>query len=114
MTSQDFIDAGYARWDPPKYENCITDIFQKCIKDENNNKKYFITVERWDYSSIANSRHIPIRFEASVQLTHKATGEVVNIDCLSGWSIEDMEKYYEDQWNTGWYKYYEVSYEEIY
>lgn len=107
MTSEELIKAGYKRFDPPRFEECITDMYQKCIRDENGNRKYFITFERWDYSPISNGRNIPIRFECSVQFTHKATGETVNIDCLSGWNLEDIERYYEDQWNTGWYNYYE-------
>ena len=95
VTKEKLIAAGYNRYDPPRFEDCITDIFQKCIRDKDNNKQYYITCERWDYSNISNGRNIPVRYEWSVQLTHKETGEVVNIDCLSGWSIEDVEKYYE-------------------
>ena len=47
-----------------------------------------------------------VRYDASVQFCHK-NNETVNIDCLDGWSIPDMEKFYEDLWNTGWFEYYE-------
>ena len=109
QTNEEFIKAGYKRFDPPRYEDCVTDLFQKCIRDEDGNKEYFITVERWDYSPISNGRNIPVRYDWTVQLTHKNTRETVNIDCLSGWTIEDAEKFYEDLWNTGWFEYYEYS-----
>ena len=108
QTNEDFLAAGYTRWDPPGYEECVTDIFQKCVYDEDGYKKYFITVERWDYSPVAKPhRPVPIRYEWSVQFVHKPTGETVNIDCLNGWEIEEAEAFYEDLWRTGWFYYYD-------
>lgn len=105
ITKEMLIKAGYNRFDPPSFKDCVTDLFQKCVRDKDGNKKYYINVERWDYSPISDGRYIPIMYQWSVQFIHKGSGETVNIDCLSGWSIEDAEKYYEDQWNTGWYEY---------
>ena len=102
MTNEELINAGYTRYDPTPYHECETDLFQKCIRDEKG-KKYYINVNRWDYSKY-NVYYI--RYDASVQFCHK-NNETVNVDCLDGWSIPDMEKFYEDLWNTGWFKYYE-------
>ena len=111
LTNEDFEKAGYTRYDPPPIHDCVTDLWQKWFTDDIG-KRYAITAERWDFSRYGS--HVDYNFEWSVQFRHKDTRNHVDIDCLSGWSIKDMEKYYEDQWNTGWYKYYEVSYEEIY
>lgn len=105
MTKEDFIKAGYHRFDPPPYENCISDMFQKCFRDDKG-KKYFITVERWDYTPVARGRDIPVSYNFVVQFVHK-NGGTIDVSCFSGWDIESAEKYYEDMWNTGWFEYYE-------
>lgn len=107
MNNEDFINAGYVRFDPPPYENCITDMFQKCFRDENGKRKYFITVERWDYTPIARGRDIPISYNFTVQFEHKDSDGTVNMDCFSGWTIEGVEKFFDDMWRTGWFKYYD-------
>lgn len=107
MTKEDLINAGYTRYDPPRFKDCVTDIFQKCIKDDIG-KRYFITVERWDYSGIsAQGAAISPHFQWWNQMTYKSNGETVEIECFHGWSIEDAEKFYADLWRTGWFKYYE-------
>ena len=105
MTGQDFIDAGYTRWDPVLNADCVTDLYQKWFKDDNG-KRYAITVERWDFNRISPLKQKP-KFQWSVQFNNKSNGETVDITCLHGWSIEDAEKFYADLWNTGWFKYYE-------
>lgn len=105
MTGQDFIDAGYTRWEPVMHKDCVTDLYQKWFKDDYG-KRYAITVECWDFSRLSANIKSP-RFEWSVQFTHKQTNETVDIECLHGWSIKDAEKFYADLWKTGWFKYYE-------
>ena len=112
MTKEDFKNAGYIRFEPPPYENCITDMFQKCFTDEEGNKLYFITVERWDYTPVApRGQHIPISYNFTVQFnTHD--NRTLNIDCFDGYDIESAEKFYADMWNTGWFKMFERKYHE--
>lgn len=108
MTNQEFLDAGYARFNPPPYEDCITDMYQKCIYDENRNKKYFITVERWDYTPVSNGRKIPVHYNFSVQFQYKLGG-TVQMDCFSeGWTVEKVEEYFEYIFGTGIFEYYEM------
>lgn len=104
MDNQDLIDAGYQRFDPPSYYECVTDLFEKCIRDDKG-KKYFIHVYVWDFSMYEK---IPtgIRFESEVDLTLNNDNSV-QIKMLDGWTIEQMEQYYRDIWDTGMYKYYE-------
>jgi len=104
LTNEDFKNAGYTRYDPPRFhDDCVTDLWQKWFKDDIG-KRYAITVERWDFSKFGRS---DTGFEWSVQFTHEDTRNSVNIDCLSGWGIEDAEEFYAAQWATGLYDYYE-------
>lgn len=107
MDKQDFIDAGYQRFAPPPYNECATDLFEKCIRDDKG-KKYFIHVYVWDFSMYEK---IPtgIRFESEVNLVlNDGNDNYVQIKMLNGWhTIEEMEQYYRNVWDTGMYKYYE-------
>ena len=104
MNKQDFIDAGYQRFNPPPYNECVTDLFEKCIRD-NKGKRYFIHVYVWDFSMYEK---IPtgFRFESEVNLTLNNDNDI-QIKMLDGWTIEEMEQYYRNIWDTGMYKYYE-------
>lgn len=104
MTNQELLDAGYKRWAPSPYREFETDMFEKCVRDEKG-KKYFIHISRWDFTQLDNQ--VNVRYDSTVQFTHK-NGEVVNVDGLNGWDLQELEKFYEDLWNTGWFKYYEV------
>ena len=107
MINQDLIDAGYKRWEPAPYEkeNCVTDLFQKCITDDVG-KKYFINVKRWDFSIYSGRPEDSNRFEATVQFDRK-DDITINLDILNPKSVEEVEKVYAEAWETGVYKYYE-------
>lgn len=105
MTREELIEAGYERFDPAPISNeCITDLYQKCIKDDVG-KRYYISVNRWDFSNFGKEN--PIGYETEVQFRHKETGQHTDIVCLDGWSVSDMEKYYADLWYTGMFRYYD-------
>ena len=106
MTREELINAGYDRYDPAPISNeCVTDLYQKCVKDDIG-KKYYINVNRWDFTP-CGQKNEPIGYECNVQFRHKKTGEYTDIVCLDGWSVADMEKYYADIWYTGMFRYYE-------
>lgn len=108
LTRKDFEEAGYKRFDPPPYEReeCITDMFQKCFRDKDGNKLYFITVERWDYTPVARGKNIPISYNFVVQF-ETTEGRTVNVDMFSDFDIEAAEDLTKKIWNTGWFKAYE-------
>ena len=106
MTNQDFLDAGYTRWEPSPYHECVTDLFEKLVSDDVG-KKYFIHVEKWDFSKYQVASKIEPNYEAFVQFTEKGTRNAVNIKYLTGFTIEEMEAFYAKQWETGMYEYYE-------
>ena len=99
-----------------KYSGYISEYFkslyQKCIRDENGNKKYYIDVLEWDLSELearAGTRLTGVRYEAKAQLECK-DGNTVNIEMLSGWELEDMEKFFEKMFRTGWFQKYDDVY----
>ena len=109
LTNQDFIDAGYTRWRPSPFYECVTDLLQKCVTDEYG-KRYYINVNRWDFSRYERSNRTNVNYESTVQFTLK-NGAYINIDGLhvgTDWTIEEMEKFYAELWDTGKFKYYEV------
>lgn len=109
MTKDTLIKAGYQRWQPSAIDNeCVTDLFEKCIKD-NVGKRYFIHIRRWDFSRYEPTP-TPPRYEATVQFELN-NGDTIDVEYLCGdWSIEDLEKFYADMWNLGWFKYHERYY----
>lgn len=114
LTNQDFINAGYTRWRPAPYNECVTDLFEKCIKDEYG-KCYFIHVNRWDLSRYERNGKTNVNYESDVQFELKS-GATINVKGFSvgqDWTIEEMEQFYADLWNTDKFKHYEV-YEEFY
>ena len=109
MTDQELRDAGYVYYSRETNigNKCNVGLFEKCVRDEEGHKKYFIHIEKWDFSRFADPQHQDLkepRYEANVQLTHKLTNETVNVELLSGWSIEQLEKFYEDLFGLGWFK----------
>lgn len=107
MTNEELIKAGYKQYPPSPIDNeCVTDLFQKCVTDEYG-KRYFINIKRWDFRKYGDQNGV--NYESDMQLTHK-NGNYVNIKGLSGWKLDELEKFFADIWNTGWFKYYEAFY----
>ena len=104
MTDDELINAGYTKYKPVPYNDCVVALFQKCVRDKYG-KKYFININKWDFSRY---EHDHISYETEVQFEHK-NGETVEITAFDGWTIPQLEKFYEDIWSLGWFKYYEVS-----
>lgn len=104
MTDQELINAGYKRFKPAPFQECVTDLFEKLVSDDVG-KKYFIHIEKWDFRQYTGNN--PISYEAKSCFTEKDTNNSVQIIYLSGFTIKDMEAFYEKQWETGMYDYYE-------
>ena len=113
MTEQELIDNGYHKYEPNIFDNndCIVACFQKAFCDtESNNRNYFITWKEWDFSKYADSAHPELKipsFEGSTQLTHKETGNTINVEFLSTWNLNKAEKFMQDLFATGWFETYD-------
>ena len=106
MDNNDLINAGYVRYEPLPFHECVTDLFEKCVRDVYG-RRYFIHVERWDFSRYERGY---VNYESEVQFTRK-DGSTVNITALNvgrDWTIDGLEKFFSDMWSTGQFKYYEV------
>ena len=108
MTNEMLIDAGYKRYSPEPYRECQTDLFQKCISDEYG-KRYFINIERWDFTKYEIDGRVNVGYETTVQFNRK-DGLTVNIEILNPDDIDAVEKIYAEEWDSGKYKYYEAFY----
>ena len=106
ILSQGLIENGYTRYQ--HNDDINTALYQKCVRDECGNKQYYINFEEWDFSKYEgeNSKKNP-RYEGNVQLTLKSNGNSINVSTLSGWTLEEAEKFYEELFKLGWFENYE-------
>lgn len=114
QTEKKLLDCGYCRFKPSPFDGeNVTDCYQKAFRDEDDNRKYFLTYHRWDFSQYAYRCHDPNlnkpSYEAETQLTTK-NGGVLNITFLSQWEPEDAEEFLAKLFETGWFKKYDDEY----
>ena len=105
MTLQQLMDNGYTKY--RHNDDVNTAIYQKYIRDENGNKQYIINFEEWDFSKYESKDMDNPRYEGTVQLTLKSNGNSINVSTLSGWTLEEAEKFYEELFKLGWFENYE-------
>lgn len=104
---QFFIDKGYKEYPPSGFHNqCIAKCFQKRFDDEIG-KKYFIDVNKWDWTPFSDRVPFDTTYEFTTQLYQKDKHEAVNLDFHSSWSLEDVEEYMEKIFASGMWDYYE-------
>jgi len=110
---RELIERGYIKYKPsPFKDDCVTDSFQKVIKDDSNKRKYFVDWDKWDFSRYVDANHPDLNnpaFEGSTQLTTK-DGEVVDITLHAGWGIKKAEEFLAKLFDTGWFKLYDNDY----
>lgn len=99
----------YRRFNPGAFESeSVTDCYQKAFRDENDDRKYFLTWRKWDFSKYAtvdNNLEEPA-YDAYTQLTTK-DGDVINIEFLSGWEPQKAEEFLDKLFETGWFRKYD-------
>ena len=109
MTSEELIEKGYTRHAPNALDDdCITDVYQRSFRYENNKRKYFLTWNKWDFSRYAahdESLNNPV-FEGVAQLcTHDE--KTIEIKFFSGWDIDDAEQMLEKIYRLGDFRMYD-------
>lgn len=106
----ELIKRGYNRFNPTPFDNeSVTDCYQKTFRDKNNDRKYFLTYHKWDFSRFADARHPELNYpsyEAETQLTTK-DGGVINLTFLHLWKPKEAEEFLEKLFETGWFKKYD-------
>ena len=110
MTDEYIIEKGYKEFEPSSLKNnSISKCFQKRFDDENG-KKYFITINKWDWTWTHRDDMPDHSYELETQLYKKDTREPIDMTFFSGWEIDDTEEYLEKIWNTEMFDYYEEWY----
>lgn len=101
------VSKGYKEFKPTSFNNnSVIRCFQKRFDDENG-KKYFITVNKWDWTWVNDAYTPPYSYEFDIQLYQKETHAPININFFSGWNLDDVEEYMEKIWNLNIFDYYE-------
>ena len=109
LSTEELLERGYTQF-IPNYQFKSKDIelcYQKRFNDKNG-KKYFITINKWRAFTMVNGTTIPSNFEYEVQLYSKNEHEPLDLLFHSDWTLDRVEKYMEQLWNTGLFDYYEM------
>ena len=115
MTDKELIYRGYKPFKPGPFDDeCITQGFQKAIRDENDDRKYFITFKKWDFSRYDKVKELNdcVSYEGDTQLAYKKNGEFMNITFLHGWEAEEVEEFLDNLFSTGLFEKYDMKYKD--
>jgi len=107
LFDEELKERGYVEFKPgPLDHSEIETKFQKRFDDEIG-KKYFITVDKW---RALTHPYTGEKFDPGYEFTTQFTfcGNPVNINCFSGWNIEEAENKIEEMWQKCMFDYYEV------
>ena len=84
MNEQYLLDLGFRRYDPTTLDdrNFVKDRYQKCIKDGDGNKKYYIDVVHYDMSYLYNFTQKKDAYSIKVQVYRRGSHNAINIEFL--------------------------------
>lgn len=108
MIDKDLIERGYSEYEPSRFQHeGIEKCFQKIFTDDFG-KKYSVNVDKWKkFTHPYTGETIPERYEFITQFEYKKNNCPVNINCFSGWKIEEVEEFMEKLFQSGTMSYYE-------
>jgi len=107
-TDEKLIELGFSKFD--RYDlqnNSIIYNFQKCYRDENNIKLFFIDIAKWDWSWARDKVPEDHEYEITTQLYTKGNHEAVNLEFGSHISVEEAEKFIFTMFDAGLVEPYE-------
>ena len=111
-TDEKLIEAGFNKFDRYSLQNdSIMYNFQKCYRDEDGNKLFFIDVAKWDWSWARDKVPEDYEYEITTQLYTKGNHEAVNLEFGSHISVEEAEKFIFTMFDAGLVEPYERLYE---
>ena len=106
MTDQDILARGYKEYPPTPFHNSgIVKCFQKRF-DDDNGKKYFIDIHKWDFSGYTDVPD-PYPYEYSIQMYKGEDRNAVDLMFHSSWKVEDVEAFVEKMFHEMGMEYYE-------
>ena len=93
-TDEELLSKGFSKYDRHKLQNdSIMYNFQKCYRDEDNNKLFFLDVQKWDFSWAKVPVHQMHTYEITAQLYRKGDHENFDITFGAGYTIEEAEEF---------------------
>jgi len=108
MTDKYLIENGFEQF-APRWDSTgnIEIAFQKLYNDEIG-KKYFIHVNKWRAIEHPHTHEIiGPHYEYKVQLYKKDSRSALDFTFHNDWTLEDVEYYIDEIFNTGMFDYYE-------
>ena len=111
MTDKEILDRGYHRYERTQFDDWYVECqFQKRFDDEKG-KKYFITINKWDWTSFHRNDMPNYSYELETQIYKKDTHEPIDMTFFAGWNVDEVEEYMEKIWSPELFDYYEEWYE---
>lgn len=112
MTDEYLLEHGYKEYPPFPYEsNSVVANFQKRF-DDNYGKKYFINVAKWSHDYVPvdkrDSWWTPYSYEYKAHFTMFEEEKGITLTFHSGWTLEEVEEFVENFFNTVKPNYYET------
>lgn len=105
MKIEDIEKADYKIYEPSKLDgDCVTCLYQKRFTDEVG-IKYFITINKWDYSRYKIDE--PIRYESHIQYYYTKDRKALDVTFHWDWELAEVEEFAEKIWNDNNFEYYE-------
>lgn len=111
-TDEYFIERGYKAYPKTQFDSqLVVQNFQKRFGNEYGNK-YFIDIHKYSNEDLPNKYkqekwYTPFSYEYTCQLYRKDTHDAVNLLFHNSWSIEQVEEFVENMFQSGILDYYE-------
>ena len=85
MNEKYLLDLGFKRYDPTMFDDrkFVKDRYQKCIKDGDGNKKYFIDIVHYDMSYISNYTKQKDAYSIQSQVYRNGSHNAINMEFLT-------------------------------
>ena len=111
-TDERLIDDGFTKFDRYSLQNdCVMYNFQKCHRDEDGTKLFFLDVAKWDWTWARDKVPENHTYEITTQLYTKGDHEAVNLEFGSNITVEEAEQFIYGMFDAGLVEPYERPYE---
>ena len=109
MTREEILAHGYKQYAPIQFDSqWVTARFQKRFCDDIG-KKYFIDIREWEPMEHPHTHEVyPASYDYETQIYRKDTHDALDLNFHSSWTLEAVEEFMENLFNTGMFDYYEL------
>ena len=107
-TDEKLIEMGFDKYERYMCQNdSVIYNFQKCYRDADYNKLFFLDVAKWDWSFAKDKVPEQYTYCITTQLYKKGDHEAIDIEFGSNITIEDAEKFIYSMFDAGLIEPYE-------